>query len=255
MLSRMLWLCGSTLVFASVFIPQLHARQPHVMDTSSSVRAFSVREFIANYELMTQYKSGSVEDCPEVIEYKAVPSEFNGDLVISHNDMMIGSEKGQARPCTDDGEMELTSSTNLVGEKLSLVKNNMQGDVYSTILFNDLKAHLSGKRYYVSLADTPRECERTWFTGKETFIFFDESTTTPLTVVLKVVNGEARQITLPLIANIRYMVSVREGSTCIYRVDVDVSNLINDIARPSDSPSPTVCHAPLFMLCLFLSEC
>lgn len=218
----------------------------------TSVRAFSPNEFIANYELMTQYKSGSVEDCPEVIEYKAVPTRVNQTLIISHGDMMIGSEKGKARPCTDNGEMTLASSVNLEGETLSTVKSNMKDDIYSTVLFDDLSAHLRGKTYYVSLSDTPRECEVTWFTGKETFIFFDESTTTPLSVVVKVVSGEPRRLSLPLLANIRYMISVREGSTCIYRVDVDVSNVMNDIARPSDSPSPTVCiafqHVHIFFL-------
>lgn len=206
----------------------------------TTVKAFSPNEFRANYELMTQYKSGIVEDCPQVIEYMAVPTEIDQDLVIAHSDMMIGAGRSDTQQCTDDGEMRLILSNNLVGDRLAAFQKAISEDDYTRTLFDDLSLRLRGRRYYVSISDSPLECGVSWFTEKETFIFFDESQPTTLTVVLKISNGEPRLLSLPLIGNIRYMISVREGRTCIYRVDVDVSNIINDISRPSDSPSPTV---------------
>lgn len=213
--------------------------------SGSTVKAFTPNEFRASYELMTQYKSGSVEDCPQVIEYMAVPTEIDQDLVIAHHDMKIGPERSSTQHCTDDGEMRLILSSNLVGDKLASFQTAISKDKYTSILFDDLRAQLRGKRYYVSISDSPRECGVRWFTEGERFIFFDESATTQLTVVQKISNGKPKLLSLPLIANIRYMISVGEGSTCIYRVDVDVSNIINDIARASDSPSPTVRRFPL----------
>lgn len=205
-----------------------------------TVRAFSRNEFQANYIRMTQYKRGQVPDCPRRIEITSIPDEIDQDLFIPHQTMRIGASNETAVNCTDDGYMQMIRSNNLVGARLTAFRNSILHDVYRTVLFDNLSISLRGKQYYVSIEDTPRTCGQQWFTDRETFIFFDENDIIDLTVVLKVENGIPRLLMLPLTGDIRYMVSVTTGSTCIYRVDSDVSDLLNNITRPSDSPSPTV---------------
>lgn len=218
------------------------AKPVWTLDKQNVVRAFSQSEFLANYTRLTQYKRGQVPDCPQRIEMTAIPTIIENDLYVSHQDMRIGLTNDTVEQCVDDGQMRLISSENLIGERLTLFKKNIVENIYTSILYENLAVSLSRKKYYVSIEDTPRQCGQLWFANNETFIFFDESTVVDLTVVLKVENGVAKLLMVPLTGDIRYMIAVATGSTCIYRVDIDVSNMLNNITRPSDSPSPTVSY-------------
>lgn len=215
-------------------------RPASALDEQNVVHAYARSEFLANYTRLTQYKRGQVPDCPQRIEITAMPTEIAQDLYVSHQDMRIGITNDTVERCVDNGRMRLISSKNLNGERLTSFKKSIEDDIYTNTLFDNLAVSLSGRNYYVSTEDTPRRCGELWFTNNETFIFFDESTVVDLTVVLKVENGIAKLLLLPLTGDIRYMIVVTTGSTCIYRVDIDVSNMLNNITRPSDSPSPTV---------------
>lgn len=214
--------------------------QQHIDE--STVKAFSPNEFEARYGLMVQYKHGvSVRSCPEVLEYQGTPEKVGDQLYIAHKDMLIG-ETAESTPsqCTDDGFLQVRSSTELIGQSLAEFEESISNDVDTLTLFTGLQDSLNGRTYYVSVRDSERQCGQTWFGNNETFFFFDESTTTVLNIVSKVKNGQPVLLSLPLIGDVRYMVSVRTGTTCIYRVDIDVDNLKNNITRPSDSPSPSV---------------
>lgn len=143
--------------------------------------------------------------------------------------------------CTDAGTQTLVQSHLLRGETRNSFLASIQESVDKSVLYDSLVAQLSSSaRYFVSLQDSVRVCGQTWFSDQESYFFFDESKLIQLQVVKKIVQQQPVFVTLPLIANIRYMIVVRDATTCIYRVETDVQDIINNVARPSDSPSPTV---------------
>lgn len=140
--------------------------------------------------------------------------------------------------------MRLIESSNLIGIRLAQFQSSIRDDFDKMTVFQSLSSQLSGKKYWVSVADSARSCGQTWFGRDETFIFFDESQSTSLQVVRTFIGTRPVILNLNLDGNIRYMIAVRAESTCIYRVDVDVQNFFNDIPRPSDSASVTVRSIP-----------
>ncbi|KAI0566856.1 hypothetical protein FGB62_5g035 [Gracilaria domingensis] len=190
---------------------------------------------------MVQYRHGSVPSCPHRIQYTGTPTEEGSQLLLHHTDMKI-SESDTLNPinCTDSGIQRLVQSTNLRGQILSDFLEEVDMSLDKSILYKSVAQQLAGNRYYVSVQDSVRVCGQGWFSSAESYFFFDESKLVQLQVVKKVIQEEPVVITLPLIGNIRYMVVVREGTTCIYRVESDVQSIIKNSPRPSDSSSPTV---------------
>ncbi|CAN8061748.1 unnamed protein product [Agarophyton chilense] len=220
---------------------------PHFLQLNNiSGRAFTELEFTASYELMVQYRHGSVPSCPHRIQYTGSPIQEGSELLLSHTDMKI-SESDTLNPinCTDNGVQRLVQSNLLRGQALSDFREGIEKSVDKSILYESVAQQLAAAKYYVSVKDSVRVCGQGWFSSAETYVFFDESKLVQLRVVKKVIQDEPVTITLPLIGNIRYMVVVRDGTTCIYRVESDVESIIKNSPRPSDSPSVTVsCRHP-----------
>lgn len=212
-----------------------------------SVRAFTPDEFFATYELMVQYKYGNVSSCPVIWQYKGIPIAEGDDLFLMHSDMLMSSRRSQDLvSCNNDGALHLLRSTRLNGSFIDSLKSDIANDVDKTTVFNSIYEHLAGHLWYVSTGTSPTTCgDHKWFDQDEMFVFFDQSETVSLSVVAKILNGGPRILSLPLMGDVRYMLSVRAGTTCIYRVESDVQQLTNQTARPSDSPSPVPSVRPL----------
>lgn len=225
-------------------------------------RAFTVDELVARYELMVQYKHGNVSDCPVVWRYSGQPSTFEGSVMLAHNDIEIAAHNDSLPvSCDGTGTLRLLSSTMLADSRLDAFEAAIANNVDKTTVFDSIHAQLHNRLFMVSAAAStlPPTCGGTmWFDNGEMFVFFDEIETLMLSVVSKIQNGGPRILTIPLIGNIRYMVSVAEGTTCIYRVASDVRQVLIDNVEPSGSPSasPQVSFLLLTPLLLFfyLSE-
>lgn len=206
-----------------------------------SAQAFTPNEFRALYELMVQYKYGRADNCPLVIKHSAEAIEDGPDLIIRHRDMRIGNN--ELENCTDVGEQRLTIPSTLSGNRLVEFSESINSNLDKRTVFEGLMRELDGRKWYASIQDSSRTCgpnDRKWFQRSETFFYFDESETIRLNIVAKITGGEPKLLALPLVGNIRYMIAVTSGTSCIYRVQTDVANVILGTPRPSDSPSVSV---------------
>lgn len=203
-------------------------------------RTFRPNEFQATFELMVQYKHGNVSNCPLLWEYSGVPIDEQSMLFLAHGDMSISSaDDTTLTPCDYGGAIHLLRSSFLTGSTLDAFEADIADDVDKWTLFNSVRSQLDGAIYYVSAGMSSPKCGNvTLFTEDELLLFFDESETVLLSVVAKYKNGGERVLTIPLVGDIRYMVSVHHGSTCIYRAGTDVQMMLNNTAKPSDSSTP-----------------
>lgn len=219
--------------------PLLHRR----MNLITS-RTFKPTEFQTPFELMVQYRHGNVSSCPLVWEYKSVPIDEQSLLFLAHGDMSISSPDDTTLvPCDYGGAIQLLRSTFLTGSTLDAFEADISNDVDKWTLFNSTKSQLNDAVYYVSAGISSPTCgNNTYFHEDELLLFFDESDAVLLSVVAKYKNGGERVLSIPLVGNIRYMISVHRGSTCIYRAASDVQMMLNSTARPSDisTPPPSV---------------
>lgn len=203
-------------------------------------RTFRPNEFQATFELMVQYKYGNVSNCPLLWDYSGFPIDEQSMLFLAHGDISISSPDDTIlTPCDYGGAIHLLRSTFLTGSTLDAFEADITDDVDKWTLFNSVRSQLDGAIYYVSAGMSSPKCgNTTLFSEDELLLFFDESETVLLSVVAKYKNGGERVLAIPLVGNIRYMVSVHHGSTCIYRAGSDVQMMLNDTARPSDSSTP-----------------
>lgn len=208
---------------------------------NTTARTFTPNEFYASYELMVQYKHANVSSCPSVWKYSGVPIDEQSMLFLAHGDMSISAPNSTfLYRCNYGGALHLLRSSFLTGSTLDAFENDIADDVDKFTVFNSVRAQLNDDIYYVSTGTSPPTCGGiNYFDDDEMFVFFDESDTVMLSVVAKIKQGTARVLTLPLVGSIRYLLIVRFGTTCIYRVESDDPHMINHIPRPSDSPTPT----------------
>lgn len=218
---------------------------------STTVRSFTANEFKASYGLLVKYEHGgslaSLPSCPALFEYTGTPQKSGDNLIVYHKDMKIAeTADSETVQCTDGGMLQLTSSEKLMAgsQGLRSFEDAIAGVLDAETVFNGLQESLIGKRYFVGISDSTRMCGgQKWFGRQEAFMFFDETDPVNLKLVSKVKNGQAVILQLSLIGDIRYMVAVRNGATCVYRVDLDLRNLQLNITRPSDSPTVSVSNA------------
>lgn len=211
---------------------------------------------------MVQYKHTAVSNCPVVWRYDGHASENNGTLLLSHSDIQIAAFNNsipQVCSGTPDATISLLSSTFLSDSRLEEFEASIKNNLDKTTVFESIHSQLSRRVYLVSSTNsqTPLNCGGVnWFEHNEMFVFFDEADTVMLSIVAKIQNGGPRILTLPLVGNIRYMLSVTSGTTCIYRVDTDVRQVLADKLRPSLSPSstPMVCCTYYYFLNLSLKS-
>lgn len=218
-----------------------------------SSRTFKPNEFQAMFELMVQYRHGNVSTCPLFWEYYGIPIDEQSMLFLAHGDMSVSSsDDSTLTPCEYGGAIHLLRSTFLTGSTLDAFEADIADDVDKWTLFNSVRSQLDGAIYYVSAGMSSPKCGNiTLFAEDELLLFFDESETVLLSVVAKYKNGGERVLTIPLVGDIRYMVAVHHGSTCIYRAGTDVQMMLNNTSRPSDSstPAPSVSFSDLPNLC------
>lgn len=132
------------------------------------------------------------------------------------------------------------SSEILQGEILTTIRDTMAGSIDKSVVFESIWAKLQDSKFWLSNGPVRKRCgSKVWFPSDEVFIFVDESNPIPVSVVANLVRGTPVLAQVELAANIRHLVVVSTGSTCIYRVDKDVQAMMNNIPRPSDSPSPS----------------
>lgn len=253
--------CALAFVFELTFIASVESSPrpiggPRAPLRRRALRSFTSDELVARYELMVQYKYGNISSCPVVWHYSGSPDMNNGTVLLEHRDISI-SATNETLPdiCDDNPEdgntLELLSSSRLTDFKLDSFEASIADNIDKTTVFDSLHAQLTGRLYLLSAGKTPGpiRCRgTTWFDNEELFIFFDEDYTVMLSLVSKIQNGGPRILTLPLIGRIRYMLSVSTGSTCIYRVQSDVREVL---MNPSDSPAVT----PTVSLQRFGAQC
>lgn len=219
-----------------------------------SVKAFSANEFRSIYELMVQYKFADSPTCPGLISYDAYPQQSGQTLTLQHKHMLIGPDNTTLHRCVDNQQMTLLRADNLLATRLTQFLASIQPHHHKLITFQSLFSQLQPSAFYISIRDSARTCgEKTWFQNQETSFFFHEPNVTNVSIVPRLVLGQPKVTTISLIGNIRYMIIVNSGSTCIYRVQVDVNKVKKDLAHQSSTPSATisVCflsHLPLFPL-------
>lgn len=146
--------------------------------------------------------------------------------------------------------IQFVSSTILKNEELAEFRSTQLTSIDKATVFEDLQKKLTGARYWLSRGKVTQTCSKNkqglkdWFKSDEMFIFIDESENVKVDAISNILNGKPVYTTLTLIGNVRHFLVIAKESTCIYRSGSDVQNRKDNIARASDTPSPTPRPSP-----------
>lgn len=241
-----------TLALALFTLPAASSPLPH------EARAFTRGEFAGTYQLLAQYKHAAAPSCPLAWRYTgpapAPPSVEGGAYVayLKHRDIWVSRANDSATfaRCKDDGgAVALLSSVYLEGARLADFVREVGKDADKAAVFASVQMALAGRSggiFYVAAGVEEPMCGEgledggrfSFFGRDDMLLFFDESRTMEMHIVVGMKNGGPRYSVVSLLGDVRYMIATRSGSTCIYRVESDMSDIINGVERPSDSPSP-----------------
>lgn len=147
--------------------------------------------------------------------------------------------------CSNSGNsIDLISSEALDGSTLTDFKSKVLTSRDTETVYDGMQEQFAGRKWWASYPAPTMQCTdgtrtQKWFGANQLFIFTDESDRLELKALTNILNGVEKFTMLTLVENIRHVIIISKGSTCIYRSDSDVQKRRLNIARASDAPSPT----------------
>lgn len=230
------------IIFQPVIASSFPTTSQESPQAEGMARSFTASELAAHYELMVQFKNGEASNCPVAWSFTGTPERTNGSIILSQENIQV-FEENQSCSGNSNKSMTLLMSTYLKDARLKDFLSSIKFNIDKTTVFDSVYEQLSRRLFFVTSMDSSNSltCSdgKRWFDNDEMFLFLDVIDAIVLPLVAEVHNGDARIHAIPLLKNVRYMIAVTSGSTCIYRVDADLRILLVDILAPYQSPLPS----------------